>query len=217
MHYTIKPIPTWYDGVWHRSRLEGFYACFLYHQVGWSGEYEPEFDQPLQDWGPDFSLLGKIPWHGGLLSLRFLAEIKPVKSIAAFAEAHPIAYEQAICWLSSGVALHCEAVMLLGETPEVSYFQWDGREYDLPYLMGDCITPWNRAVNTVMSLQPDRKTAEYMANAYWRERRKATRVPIEVVRDRQVRYCPAPALAAFLKATEARWRQMSFAFMKGKK
>src|ERR1700744_44402 len=54
MDYTIKAIPTKYNGRQYRSRLEARWAAF-FDVLGWAHEYEP-FD--LGSWSPDFLLRG---------------------------------------------------------------------------------------------------------------------------------------------------------------
>lgn len=61
----IAAIPTLYDGVQYRSRLEAKWAAF-YDLLGWKWQYEP-FD--LNGWIPDFLLPGACP---------VLVEIKPI-------------------------------------------------------------------------------------------------------------------------------------------
>jgi hypothetical protein len=48
--YEIKAIPTTYNHVLYRSRMEARWAAF-FDFVGWEFEYEPE---PFQTWSPDF-------------------------------------------------------------------------------------------------------------------------------------------------------------------
>lgn len=59
-------IPTLYEGVQYRSRLEAKWAAF-FDLLGWQHQYEP-FD--LNGWIPDFLLPGKCP---------VLVEVKPVQ------------------------------------------------------------------------------------------------------------------------------------------
>lgn len=47
-------IPTFYNGVWYRSRLEARWSAFFHHE-GWTASYEP-YDLP--NWIPDFTLQG---------------------------------------------------------------------------------------------------------------------------------------------------------------
>lgn len=61
--YDIAAIPTRYNGVNFRSRLEARWAAF-FDLCGWTWEYEP-FD--LRGWIPDFRLEGRL-----------LVEIKPI-------------------------------------------------------------------------------------------------------------------------------------------
>lgn len=65
MKYTIKAIPTIYNHVQFRSRLEARWAAF-FDLCGWKWDYEP-FD--LDGWAPDFMLKGKI---------KALVEVKPI-------------------------------------------------------------------------------------------------------------------------------------------
>jgi hypothetical protein len=58
-------IPTRYNGVKFRSRLEARWAAF-FEQCGWPWEYEP-FD--LEGWIPDFLIKGASPC---------LVEVKPI-------------------------------------------------------------------------------------------------------------------------------------------
>jgi hypothetical protein len=50
--YEIKAIPTVYNGVRFRSRLEARWAAF-FDLCGWKWDYEP---LDLEGWAPDFSL-----------------------------------------------------------------------------------------------------------------------------------------------------------------
>ena len=65
MIYYIKAIPTTYNHVQFRSRLEARWAAF-FDLCGWEWDYEP-FD--LDGWAPDFMLKGKT---------MALVEVKPI-------------------------------------------------------------------------------------------------------------------------------------------
>ncbi|KEA07498.1 hypothetical protein [Rhizobium rhizogenes] len=65
MIYSIKAIPTTYNHVQFRSRLEARWAAF-FDLCGWTWDYEP-FD--LDGWAPDFMLKGKV---------KALIEVKPI-------------------------------------------------------------------------------------------------------------------------------------------
>lgn len=65
------------DGVRFRSRLEARWAAF-FHLLGWPWQYEP--DLGLEGWIPDFM----ITQGAGLL-----VEVKPVRTLAGFAEHYP--------------------------------------------------------------------------------------------------------------------------------
>jgi len=62
----IKAIPTYYEGIKFRSRLEAKWAA-LFDNLFWAWTYEP-YD--LNGWAPDFSIKGK---NGDIL-----VEVKPV-------------------------------------------------------------------------------------------------------------------------------------------
>lgn len=66
MRYDIESIPTVYNGVRYRSRLEAKWAAF-FTLAEWRFEYEP-FDLP--GWSPDFLLIGK--------NKNVLVEVKPI-------------------------------------------------------------------------------------------------------------------------------------------
>ena len=66
MDYTIKAIPTEYNSVVFRSRLEAKWAAF-FDLCNWSWEYEP-FD--IEGWVPDFIIRGK--------NNNLLVEVKPL-------------------------------------------------------------------------------------------------------------------------------------------
>jgi hypothetical protein len=65
MIYDIASIPTRYNSVQFRSRLEARWAAF-FDLVGWKWDYEP---LDLGGWTPDFLIKGKVP---------ALVEVKPV-------------------------------------------------------------------------------------------------------------------------------------------
>lgn len=62
----IKPIPTIYNGIQFRSRLEATWAAF-FDLIGWKWEYEP-FD--MDGWIPDFMIVGR--------DQEVLVEVKPI-------------------------------------------------------------------------------------------------------------------------------------------
>jgi hypothetical protein len=64
--YNIKAIPTIYNGVQYRSRLEAKWAIF-FDLLNWKYSYEPD---DLHKWSPDFKLVTSA-------GTKFLVEIKP--------------------------------------------------------------------------------------------------------------------------------------------
>lgn len=64
--YTIAAIPTLYNGIQYRSRLEARWAAF-FDAMNWHPKYEP-FD--LGKWSPDFMI--------NITSGDYLVEVKPI-------------------------------------------------------------------------------------------------------------------------------------------
>ena len=62
----IRAIPTLYNGVQFRSRLEARWAAF-FNLVGWRWDYEPI---DLKGWAPDFALIGR--------NEKIFVEVKPI-------------------------------------------------------------------------------------------------------------------------------------------
>ena len=65
----MSSIPTTYNGIRFRSRLEAKWACF-FNQVGWRWHYEPI---DLNGWIPDFLIETK--------GLPLLVEVKPISKM----------------------------------------------------------------------------------------------------------------------------------------
>lgn len=79
-NYTIKAIPTTFDGVNYRSRLEARWGAF-FTILGWDFVYEPV---DLNGWAPDFMIRGPAG--------QTLIEVKPeinADTILAFRRAAP--------------------------------------------------------------------------------------------------------------------------------
>jgi hypothetical protein len=70
--YNIKAIPTMYNGVQFRSRLEATWAAF-FDLCGWDWDYEPI---DLNGWIPDFVLKG--------VSYNIYVEVKPFTNLDQF-------------------------------------------------------------------------------------------------------------------------------------
>lgn len=64
--YNIKAIPTVFDGILYRSRLEAKYACFFSLVPSIKFEYEPI---DFKGWSPDFKII--------VGDLEFYVEVKP--------------------------------------------------------------------------------------------------------------------------------------------
>lgn len=65
MKYTVASIPTLYNGLLFRSRLEAKWAAF-FDLLGWEWQYEPT---DFNGWIPDFAIYGKVLVY---------VEVKPV-------------------------------------------------------------------------------------------------------------------------------------------
>ncbi|NSZ73230.1 hypothetical protein G6L74_05620 [Agrobacterium tumefaciens] len=114
MIYDIAAIPTRYNSVQFRSRLEARWAAF-FDLAGWTWDYEP-FD--LEGWTPDFLIKGKVP---------ALVEVKPLY----FARFETLSINQAK--VAAGKAFRAASsrrmfsqfeVMVLGAGPFVSEGAW---------------------------------------------------------------------------------------------
>lgn len=75
MKYNIQGIPTYYDSIRFRSRLEAKWAM-LFNDFGWEWEYEPI---DLNGWIPDFILTGQK-------GTEILVEVKPYARLEKFEE-----------------------------------------------------------------------------------------------------------------------------------
>lgn len=71
--YTIAAIPTVYNGIRYRSRLEARWAA-MFDQLGWEAIYEPV---DLGTWSPDFQIRKA---HGNASGL---VEVKPITQFDA--------------------------------------------------------------------------------------------------------------------------------------
>lgn len=118
---TIKAIPTYYEGIRFRSRLEAKWAA-LFDQLNWVWTYEP-YD--LEGWAPDFAIKGK---EGDIL-----VEVKPVPGAVKSPEFNKATNHHV------AMKMH---ILLLGHSPL--------KESD-HYYIGLCNEPglegsWDRAV-----------------------------------------------------------------------
>lgn len=114
MIYNIKAIPTVYNHVQFRSRLEARWAAF-FDLAGIKWDYEP-FD--LEGWAPDFMLKGKT---------KALVEVKPIDFSAIEASVYRQARAQAakayrIADMSEPP--HAYEIMVIGNGPFVNEGVW---------------------------------------------------------------------------------------------
>jgi hypothetical protein len=125
----IRAIPTTYQGVQFRSRLEARWAAF-FDLLGWEWEYEP-FD--LKGWIPDFLLKGHgaLPHFDQVNSEGVLVEVKPCSSFPC-----PIAEEID----RAGVPDQFEA-MIVGRTIPVASSVETSDGYAIGWMKGNP-APW---------------------------------------------------------------------------
>jgi len=90
MEYSIKAIPTKYNGVNFRSRLEARWAAF-FDLVNWKWQYEP---LDLDGWIPDFLVEFPCSHSECYGSHKLFVEIKPIegnsKYLENYAKQHPM-------------------------------------------------------------------------------------------------------------------------------
>ena len=122
--YTIKAIPTMYNGVQFRSRLEATWAAF-FDLCGWDWDYEPI---DFNGWIPDFVI------HGGI---DVYVEVKPFTKLKQFDEAIEkiikTGIEESILLLGLSPFIKGEGMFFAGE--EEGFFigwinEYDPMEYD---------------------------------------------------------------------------------------
>lgn len=158
--YDIAAIPTRYNGVLFRSRLEARYAAF-FDLAGWAWEYEP-FDLP--GWVPDFLVTFPCGHSecGGSHSL--LAEVKPYRDIKEF-DGHPcLDYAYGSKTDSDGNILthiQANASAAFGYHPRVSQFEMchgaGGGQFDIEWALDssqDIDDVWVRAGEAVQYRPP---------------------------------------------------------------
>ncbi|MBC7149019.1 MAG: hypothetical protein H5U22_06535 [Rhizobium sp.] len=134
MIYTIKAIPTLYNHVQFRSRLEARWAAF-FDLAGIEWDYEP-FD--LDGWAPDFLLTG----------LDILVEVKPFDFGRALSA-------DALDGLTK-VAPHARShsVLLLGSSPWTDNSIGISLERCALVSVANSSTLWRQAGNAVQWLPP---------------------------------------------------------------
>lgn len=99
LQYNIKAIPTTYNGVNFRSRLEARWAAF-FDLCGWQWDYEP-FD--LDGWAPDFKLT--------IGSVVALVEVKPLDSSCDDVDTYADVFDKAAAYS------HIHKVLFLCDGP----------------------------------------------------------------------------------------------------
>ncbi len=105
-------IPTKYNGVQFRSRLEATYAAF-FDLVGWRWDYEPV---DLDGWIPDFWIripCGHSECGGEGSGHELYAEVRPYYSLSEF-DGHP---------LTKLERYEPPHPTMLGVTPEISFWE----------------------------------------------------------------------------------------------
>ena len=140
MDYSIKAIPTRYNGIEFRSRLEAKWAAF-FDQCGWRWEYEPcDFD----GWIPDFLLTFN---HGTIL-----IEVKPILEFDLGTFLHVIKQEvgtppkdRTIFLL--GACLFLGEAELFGDTFESIGASWNGTYKGSPSDIGKFIPEMGETID----------------------------------------------------------------------
>jgi hypothetical protein len=122
----IKAIPTTYNGIRYRSRLEATWACF-FDSLGWEHEYEP-FD--LDGYIPDFVL--RFPKEN------VLVEVKPMLEVESERKRHYVRYREVI--QSSSLF---DRLLLVGRSP----WKHEDWEYEKNLCFGYLIAPACRHID----------------------------------------------------------------------
>lgn len=129
----IAAIPTIYNGVHYRSRLEARWAAF-FDLLGWQYQYEP-FD--LGEWSPDFLLTG----HGARgchCSRNVLVEVKPITGFDS-----EVALKM---WHAAREKGRDESLLLLGVAPLWEREEWQRNLPEGLHLGWDILSPQDNAV-----------------------------------------------------------------------
>lgn len=138
MMYDIKAIPSLYNGVQFRSRLEARWAAF-FDLCGWHWDYEP-IDLP--GWAPDFSL--RTP------HCRVFVEVKPVDQGNAAPFAKAAAHYSSVQVMLCGVEPYDHFIGSLMDRPSGATYDWaDLNEY---LSHPDARALWREAGNLVQWL-----------------------------------------------------------------
>jgi hypothetical protein len=146
--YEIKPIPTYYNHVLYRSRMEARWAAF-FDFVRWDFEYEPE---PFATWSPDFVI------H----TLDTFIEVKPLTMWdSAITKMQPYSKQFRCGLLHDHIEIGSDAYYI-GKYLNRDYKEGELllKDYTIPY-RGN-FTPrvieqyWAEAKNKVMYLNPNK-------------------------------------------------------------
>lgn len=137
--YTIKAIPTTYNGRRYRSRLEARWAAY-FDLLGWHHEYEP---CDLGTWSPDFALWGKRP------QFPVYVEVKPIDQ-----------WDRQIARKMADACHDGENILLVGKTP---YFGtgWEQLGWMGETHMGEYEASWTEA----LLCQDDTGMPDFQANS----------------------------------------------------
>lgn len=95
MAYRFRPIPTVYNGVQYRSRLEAHWAAF-FDIINWKFTYEP-YD--LNKWSPDFKLITER-------GQTFLVEVKPQELV-----------DVSLTLRMGGATNYSDGILIVNESP----------------------------------------------------------------------------------------------------
>lgn len=144
--YNIKAIPTFYNNVQFRSRLEARWAAF-FDLCGWKWDYEP-FD--LDGWAPDFKITS-----GQVVAL---AEVKPLDAMCVDVDTYFDVFNKAANYSDRyKILLLCDGpVNYLAGVPLCEESELD--EFALAIGQVDIEALWREAGN-VVQWQPKRSAA----------------------------------------------------------
>lgn len=148
MIYNIKAIPTIYNHVQFRSRLEARWAAF-FDLAGIKWEYEP-FD--LEGWAPDFKVIS-----GNVVAL---AEVKPLEATCQDVSVYADVFKKATAHSDKHkILLLCDGpVNALAGVPLCDEADLD--EFADAIRQPDIQATWRKAGNTVQWNSPHGETSD---------------------------------------------------------
>ncbi len=121
MSTSVVSRPTFYDGVWFRSRLEAHWACF-FDQANWKWDYEP---LDIGDWTPSFRVEFPCSHSACADTHVLLIDVQPFDCLAAFAGHRCMDFSSGASLKLDGEeeTIPADASAAFGINPDVTYWE----------------------------------------------------------------------------------------------